>query len=144
MVNDNYGHLPKSIGKSDPYLHKSLPRHSPALLDWATVFSINQAKKKMQSRYGAKKRPAGKKHCIWKVCLMPQNATRQGLCCKSERLTLLYIYTLMMMMMMAMMVLFVTTIQWLYEPTSQLPRRRKASPEVVCPAKPPHACVTND
>ena len=55
MVNDNYGHLPKSIGKSDPYLHKSLPRHSPALFDWATVFTINQAKKKMQSRYDAKK-----------------------------------------------------------------------------------------
>ena len=60
MVNDNYGHLPKSIGKSDPYLHKSLPRHSPALLDWATVFSINQAKKKMQSRYVAKKKTCWK------------------------------------------------------------------------------------
>ena len=84
-------YLSKGVSNGHPKLDQSLPRPAPSLLDWDAQTRNKNKKETITFKAGKaiRKRPVERMHCIWTVSQMLRNATKQYLCWKPERLTLI-------------------------------------------------------
>ena len=84
-------YLSEGVSNGHPKLDQSLPRPAPSLLDWDAQTRNKNKKETITFKTGKeiRKRPVERMHCIWTVSQMLQNATKQYLCWKPERLTLI-------------------------------------------------------